>query len=520
MTDSATIAAIENEISISGIEADAGTDVWVNNIKYRRISIADTDYAGYFGNSTYRYFKWERIKWKVLKNNGSTLFLVADIALDAKKYNDSLESITWENSAIRSWLNDNFYNTAFSSNEQGGIVTQNIVNEDNSHYGTEGGNNTDDNVYLLSINEVKNPSYGFCDWEEVGSMSRRIKASDYANARGTRVDTRYDYRGNCQWWLRSPGQLEIDALFVDYDGKGNLNGAVTDRSVKGVCPALHIKLSSDIGSITDDDTSGEAGEGKILTDLQVTKTKTLYYVGDSLNMDDLKVMATYKSHPTEELKAGAYTTNAAGIDMKTPGSKTLTVSYTSGGITKTASVTVTVQERKVTKLTIAGPSKKLAADKKVKLTLKTAPENATNKAVKWKSSNKKYATVDKNGKVTVKKAGIGKTVTITATAQDGSKVKATYEFKIMKHAVKSIKLKAPKKTLKAGKNMTIKATIKTTGKSVNKALKWTSSNTKYATVSKKGKVTAKKAGKGKTVTITAASTDGSNKKAKVRIKIK
>ncbi|MBD5544479.1 MAG: Ig domain-containing protein [Lachnospiraceae bacterium] len=178
------------------------------------------------------------------------------------------------------------------------------------------------------------------------------------------------------------------------------------------------------------------------------------------------------------------------------------------------------KEVKVTKISIAGLSKKLAAGKKVKLTLKVMPENASDKSVAWSTSNKKYATVDKNGKVTIKKAGIGKTVTITATAQDGSKVKATYKFKIMKHAVKSIRLKASAKTLKAGKSMTIKTTIKTTGKSVNKTLKWTSSNTRYATVSKKGRVTAKKAGKGKTVTITAASTDGSNKKAKVKIKIK
>ena len=90
----------------------------------------------------------------------------------------------------------------------------------------------------------------------------------------------------------------------------------------------------------------------------------------------------------------------------------------------------------------------------------------------------------------------------------------------MKHAVKSIKITAPSKTLKAGKSMKLKTTIKTTGKSVNKTIKWTSSNKKYATVNSKGKVTAKKAGKGKTVTITATATDGSNKKAKVKIKIK
>lgn len=175
---------------------------------------------------------------------------------------------------------------------------------------------------------------------------------------------------------------------------------------------------------------------------------------------------------------------------------------------------------KVKKLSITAPSKKLAAGKKVKLTVAVSPKNASNKAVTWKTDNKKYAEVDKNGKVTLKKAGIGKTVTITAMAKDGSKKKAAIRIKIMKHAVKSVKLKAPAKTLKAGKSMTLKTTVKTTGKSANKSLSWKSSNTKYAAVNKKGKVTAKKAGKGKTVTITASSTDGSNKKAAVKIKIK
>ena len=90
----------------------------------------------------------------------------------------------------------------------------------------------------------------------------------------------------------------------------------------------------------------------------------------------------------------------------------------------------------------------------------------------------------------------------------------------MKHAVKSVKVTAESKTVKAGKSLNLKATVTTTGNSANKTLKWSSSNTKYATVSKNGKVSAKKAGKGKTVTITAKATDGSGKKAKVNIKIK
>lgn len=174
---------------------------------------------------------------------------------------------------------------------------------------------------------------------------------------------------------------------------------------------------------------------------------------------------------------------------------------------------------KVTKIKITGVSKKIAAGKKIQLTASVSPSNASNKAVTWTTSNKKYATVDSKGKVSVKKAGAGKTVTVTATAADGSGVKAIYKIQIKKDTVKSIKLKA-KKTVKAGKSLKVKAIVKTTGKKANKTLKWTSSNTKYATVSSKGVVKAKKAGKGRKVKITASATDGSRKKKSVTIKIK
>ena len=146
-------------------------------------------------------------------------------------------------------------------------------------------------------------------------------------------------------------------------------------------------------------------------------------------------------------------------------------------------------------------------------------KTAANRTVKWKSSNKKYATVNSKGVVTVKKAGIGKKVTITATAKDGSGKKATYRIKIMKKAVKKITLKASKTKVTAGKKVTIKATV-TPGKNVNKKLTYKSSNKKYATVNSKGVVTTRKAGKGKTVKIIATATDGSGKKATIKIKIK
>ena len=210
VTDSATIAAIDKEIAASGAAAEAGTDVWVNGTKYRRISKSDTNYSGYFNkvsNNGYRYFKWERIKWRVLENDGKTLFVVADWVIDCKNYNETRTSITWETSTIRNWLNSSFYQTAFSGLEQSAVVAQTVVNENNPVYGTAGGNSTNDKVYLLSIGEVTNEGYGFCSDYSVYSMSRRMKASDYANARGTYRSSTDSYRDNCWWWLRSPGSL-------------------------------------------------------------------------------------------------------------------------------------------------------------------------------------------------------------------------------------------------------------------------------------------------------------------------
>lgn len=174
---------------------------------------------------------------------------------------------------------------------------------------------------------------------------------------------------------------------------------------------------------------------------------------------------------------------------------------------------------KVSKVKVTGESREIAAGKKIQLKAQISPVKATNKKVKWTISNKKYATVTSDGKVTVNKAGAGKKVTIKATAVDGSKKADSYTIRIRKHAVKKISLKASS-TLKSGKATTVKTTIKTTGKDANKKLAWNSSNSKYATVTAKGKVTAKKAGKGKTVKIIAKATDGSGVKKTIKIKIK
>ena len=175
---------------------------------------------------------------------------------------------------------------------------------------------------------------------------------------------------------------------------------------------------------------------------------------------------------------------------------------------------------KVSKITLSGISKKIAAGKKIKLQAVILPINASNKKLKWTSSDPKLATVTQSGKVSVRKKAGGKTVTIRALATDGSKISASWKIKVMKGAVTKVTIQGAKKKLKAGKTMKLKAVVKVTKrKPVNKKLKWSSSNPKYVTVTKTGKVKALKAGIGKKVKITAMATDGTGKKKRVTIKI-
>ncbi len=201
---------------------------------------------------------------------------------------------------------------------------------------------------------------------------------------------------------------------------------------------------------------------------------------------------------------------------KAAGKAIITATTTDG---KVMYCIVTVENIKVSKITLASTtSNKIATGKKVTLKATVTPTNAYNKGVTWKSSNTKVATVSSTGVVTTKKKMGGKTVTITATAKDGSGKKATYKIYVMKGIVKKVTISGVK-SVKAGKKLYLKGRT-TASAGANRTLKWSSSNTKYAKVSSTGKVTTYKAGKKKSVKITAKAVDGSGKSKTVTIKIK
>ena len=285
---------------ITGAKYNNYGDATVGGVKYKRVSKTDANYSTsgssiYYewGDDTVRYFRYEPIKWRVLNVNGTDAFLLADKALDDQKYNTSSTSITWETCTMRSWLNGydsssnssgrdytklNFINTAFTSSERSAIKMTEVVNDNNINYGTAGGNDTSDKLFLLSENEVYNSntafSYGFVKGLDTADEGRRCKSSTFAKAMGVYSNTSSSYAGNCWWWLRSPGHntsYASSAAYVTYDGDVYYIGYNVDYDIFAVRPALHLDLSSSdlysyAGTVSSDGSMNEEGGGVVTPD--------------------------------------------------------------------------------------------------------------------------------------------------------------------------------------------------------------------------------------------------------------
>lgn len=170
-----------------------------------------------------------------------------------------------------------------------------------------------------------------------------------------------------------------------------------------------------------------------------------------------------------------------------------------------ASVTANAATKKPKKIYLKATSTTVDIKGKVKVSVKKVSPKKASKSVKWKSSNKKVATVSKSGYVTGKKKG---TVKITATSKKRKKVKKTIKIKVKDLKAKSVTMSKTSAILFPNDKTALKATVKGQAGFYNQGVTWKSSNTSVATVDKKGNVTAKKAGK---ATITATEKGGSKK---------
>lgn len=248
--------------AITKASYDSYGDAWVDGVKYRRISAKDTNNDEQFGDAGYRYFKWERIKWRVLENDGKTLYVMADTGLDCQSYHEVGTAVTWADCSLRKWLNGAFYRTAFDQKEREAMVEQTLENAaDLAEGGKE--SRTQDFIYLLSLEDLAQRNYGFTSQVQHPSPCRQIPLSDYAHAMGARPGGE-DGSGEqyCWWWLRSPALEETDtfryAALIGNTGAFSMYGLVENK-YRAVVPTLKISLESRAWERADDASSGSGG---------------------------------------------------------------------------------------------------------------------------------------------------------------------------------------------------------------------------------------------------------------------
>lgn len=554
VTDSATISALDsvtknwksyNYYSGTGDYDDGNmepsdymkyADIKLGGNKYRAVTFSEyrprytgykssasysyQDDNGYYTNKVY-YFKYEPLKWRVL--DASTGLIVCDFAIDSQAYNNynlctdsTYESFwgdsdknhsasDWENSSLRAWLNNEFYNVAFNEVQQ--VKIRELTRENNdSSFGTFDSKPTSDKITLLSFNDVLNTSYGFSS-STSSDTERYRKGTDYAKCQGLEVysDLGSSYDGNSWWRLRTPSSFH-GAIFVGYDG-WLCNGYRVNSVYKGVVPALNLTQSK-IG--TSSITSGEIAAEEVMDENAVETSRAAQTVYAPLKNGEFILGSAvdgnlYMVYGVTDYSDGFALTsdNLVYIDQ-------------SEG--KDGKVTLTYKPSRTDKATVivVGDFGSGIEAKKV--------EFKTGYAVTWNIDGKTvteiYAAGDKLTPPTVPSKsgytfkGWDKSVPSTMPESDLT-FTAVYEKNVEKKNVKSVSIDDI--SLNYKKSTTLKPTIKADDGAKYK-VEYSTSNAKVATVDKNGKVTATKRGSG-TATIICTVTDSNGNVVKDTCKV-
>jgi hypothetical protein len=186
--DSATVQAVLDQL-----KGEGGADIaYGDNVApiYAPAPAPVPDDAN--GNKKGDVIAFGGYSWRILAIGEGQNLLISENILEYRVYNEKAGNVTWEECTLRDYLNNVFINN-FSADEQARIVETLVVNGDNLYTNREGGNDTSDRIFLLSLDEAVR-------YFDAGEGYYYGSGSGY-NTTGKAYDT----AGNAAaWWLRSP----------------------------------------------------------------------------------------------------------------------------------------------------------------------------------------------------------------------------------------------------------------------------------------------------------------------------
>jgi len=173
----------------------------------------------------------EPITWTVIKVEEGRALLLADYCLMHTGFHGTYEAFTWEDSDMRDRLNKDFYLAAFSDEEKALIEKTKLTNGENYMFSLGAGNDTEDSVFLLSLEEAR--ELLSADVIKGVPTEAVIKTADLTHGKSA-----------CNWWLRTQGSTNMKAVVVGYNEVINFPGLRGDIAEAGVRPCVWYKTET------------------------------------------------------------------------------------------------------------------------------------------------------------------------------------------------------------------------------------------------------------------------------------
>ncbi|KAB3530913.1 hypothetical protein F8154_13410 [Alkaliphilus pronyensis] len=174
--------------------------------------------------------------WRILDIQGNAALIITENIIEQQSYTNRSGDVTWADCWLREYLNGEFYNK-FTEAEQSRINLVLTKNYDNQWYGSKGGEDTKDYIFLLSIEEV------VCKYFGDSSKILENRSAKQKYWFGSKDKNNNKRRATLDgyvwwWWLRSPGRDNKRAAYIHGDGNIGIQGNGTFRyNSKNVLPS-------------------------------------------------------------------------------------------------------------------------------------------------------------------------------------------------------------------------------------------------------------------------------------------